>query len=180
MQVGVLQSSSLEALSSRQISGPFCRALCPSPDTGQADDIERRLKLAASCIQEVLTLHRHSKTGTRRDKNSVSTPNLFKVPSVPGSKMKSTTTVSKGESANSVSRNLIKPRPLTPYPGKIRKSPYSDKPPTTRGLATSGRGRATSGSTTSARGRTPSGSVTSGRGPTPSGPSHLRTSTRLD
>jgi hypothetical protein len=133
--------------------------------------------MAASCIQEALTLHCRSRTGNRIDKNSISTPNLFKVPTVAGSKAKSATKISKGESPNN-DHKLIKPKQLTPYPGKRTKSSCADKP-TAHGPTTSGRGRTPSGSVTSGRGRTPSGSVTSGRGQTPSGFSHLRTATQF-
>jgi hypothetical protein len=167
VHVDMHQSSSLEALSSKEISSPFSRTLCSSSDTRQPDDIERRLTLAASCIQEALILHRRDATGTTIDKNSTSTPNLFKGPSVSSNKMKSTKSNSKGECPESGSKKLTNPRLLTPYPGRKTKSSFTEKPSITRASTPFNRGR-TPSSSTSGRGQTLPGSNIYGRGRTPS------------
>jgi hypothetical protein len=152
IRVAVSQSSSLEALSVKQSSSPFCRALYSSPDVRQADDIEKRLELAATCIQEALALHRSNITETGNDKKSLSTSNLYKVPNVASSKKKSATTVPQGDPHSSVAGKSIKPRPLTPYPWKKTKPTFPDKTSTPRGSSTSTMGRISAGTN---RRRTP-------------------------
>jgi hypothetical protein len=156
IRVDVSQSSSLEALSAKQSSSPSCRALCSSPDVRQADGIEKRLKLAATCIQEALALHRCNITETGKDKKSLSTSNLYKVPNVPSSKKKSGTTVPQGDPHSCVAGKSVKPRPLTPYSGKKTKPTFPDKTSTPRGLSTSTMGRINAGTN---RRRTPNQSA---------------------
>ncbi|XP_023723848.1 uncharacterized protein LOC111873401 [Cryptotermes secundus] len=141
IRVEVSQSSPLEALSTKQSSSQLCRALYSSPDIRQADDIERRLKLAATCIQEALALHHHNITDPRNDKKSLSTSNLYKVPNIPSSKKKSPTAVSQRDHHSSVAGKPTKPRPLTPYSGKKTKPIFPDKTSTPRGPSTSTMGR---------------------------------------
>jgi hypothetical protein len=139
--MGVPQSSSLEVLPSGQISGPFCRALCSSPHKQQEDGIEKRLELAATCIQEALSLHRRNITGLLNDKKLSSSLSNFKVPNVPGSKIKRNIAPSQGESPNNVTGKSIKPRTLTPHPVKKTKPLFADRTSTTPGPATASRGR---------------------------------------
>jgi hypothetical protein len=133
--MGVPHFPSMETLASPQASETTCGALCPSTDTRKEGDIEKKLKLAAACIQEVLALHRRESTTTR------STSSLFKVPSVPGSKRKTTTNVPQAESHKCCSEKSIKPRPLTPLPVKKAKASVSDKPSILRTPNPSGMGR---------------------------------------
>jgi hypothetical protein len=103
-----------------------CGDPCPSSDTRREQDIEKKLKLAAACIQEVLAIHHRDSTAT--PKNS----SLFKVPNVPVSKRKATTNFLQGESQKCVVEKQIKPRPLTPFPVKKAKASLFDKPPVVR------------------------------------------------
>jgi hypothetical protein len=122
--LGVLQVSSLETLATPKISGTSCST--PSSEVRREEDIEKKLKLAAVCIQEVLAIHRRDSTATPK-KSSV-----FKVPNVPVSKRRATTNYLKGESPKCVIEKTIKPRPLTPLPVKKAKASVSDKSPALR------------------------------------------------
>jgi len=118
--LGVLQFPSMETLATPKISGTSCST--PSSDVRREEDIEKKLKLAAACIQEVLAIHRRDSTTT--PKNS----SLFKVPKVPPViKRKATTNFLQGESPKCVVEKPIKPRPLTPLPAKKTKPLLSDK-----------------------------------------------------
>jgi hypothetical protein len=126
-------------LAKLQASGSSSGAVSQTSDTRGEDDIEKKLTLAASCIQEVLALHRRDSTATRN------TASLFKVPSVPASKKRTTTNVLQGESSKHLIEKFIKPRPLTPLPVKKAKTSVSDKSSTPRIPSTSGTGRTNSG-----------------------------------
>ena len=98
----------------------------PSSEVRREEDIEKKLKLAAACIQEVLAIHRRDSRATPKNSSS------FKVPNVPVSKRKATTNFRQGESPKCVVEKPIKPRPLTPLPVKKAKASVSDKPPALR------------------------------------------------
>jgi len=122
--LGVLQFPSMETLPTPKISGTSCST--PSSEVRREEDIEKKLKLAAACIQEVLAIHRRDSTAT--PKNS----SLFKVPNIPVSKRKATTNFFQGESPKSFIEKPIKPRPLTPLPMKKTKASVPDKSPVLR------------------------------------------------
>ena len=122
--LGVLQFPSMETLATPKISGSPCSN--PSSEVRREEDIEKKLKLAAACIQEVLAIHRRDTTAT--PKNS----SFFKVPNVPVCKRKAATNFLQGESPKCFIEKSIKPRPLTPLPVKKAKASVSDKPPVLR------------------------------------------------
>ena len=121
-----LQFPPMETLASPKISATSCGTLCPSSDTRREGDIEKKLKLAASCIQEVLAIHRRDSTATPTNSN------LFKVPNVPVSKRKDTTNFPKEASQKCIIAKPMKPRPLTPLPVKKARASVSDKSPLLR------------------------------------------------
>jgi hypothetical protein len=144
MHIEMPKSSSLEVLPSQKISGPFRRALYPAPAATAVDDIQKRLEKAASCIQEALALHRRNVTETGTEKKCLSSSNVYKVPNVPGAK-KTATTASQGDARSSVNGRLMKPKPLTPYPGKKTKPVFPDKATTPLRPSTSATGRINAG-----------------------------------
>jgi len=122
----MLQFPSIETLTTPKISGSSCTTPCPTSEVRREEDIEKKLKLAAACIQEVLAIHRRDSTAT--PKNS----SFFKVPNVPVSKRKVTTNFLQAEPPKYVVEKPIKPRPLTPLPVRKAKALVSDKTPVLR------------------------------------------------
>jgi len=116
----------METLATPKISGSACVTLCPSSEVRREEDIEKKLKLAASCIQEVLAIHRRDSATTPKHSS------FFKVPNVPVSKRKGTPNFLQGESPKCVVEKPMKPRPLTPIPVKKVKVSVSDKSPALR------------------------------------------------
>lgn len=121
-----LQFSSMETLATPKISGSSCRTLCPSSEVRREEDIEKKLTLAAACIQEVLAIHRRDSAAKPK------TSSFFKAPKIPVIKRKGTTNFLQGESPKCVVEKPINPRPLTPLPVKKTKASVSNKSPALR------------------------------------------------
>jgi hypothetical protein len=94
------------------------------------EDIEKKLKIVAPCIQEVLAIHRRDSKATPENSS------LSKLPNISVSKRKAPTKFLQGESQKM--EKPIKPRPLNPLPMKRAKASLSDKSSVLRMLNLSG------------------------------------------